>query len=528
MKTDKDQLIEKACSKYVQDKDSYAIYLRKSRADLELEAMGEGETLARHKKMLEALAAKHDIHSDQITEYREVVSGDSISERPQMQKLLHDVYTKKYKGVLVVEVERLARGNTKDQGEVADAFQYSNTLIITPAKVYDPQNEFDQEYFEFGLFMSRREYKTIRRRLEAGKLQSVMEGNYIGSTAPYGFDIERRSKKDIVLVEKPEESELVKMIFDLWVNERISAGRIAAKLTKMQVKTPRGKKDWNRSAIIDILQNPHYIGKIRWKNREVKKEFVDGQLKKTNRRSNPETTQIFEGKHEGFISEELFNKAQALFDQTAHNKICTTITNPLAGILHCADCGKAIRFNCTTTTAAQSRYIHLTTVDCKKKSLPSEQIIAAVINTLELSIQDFEFKMNSQDEQREKVNHAAMIERMEAELYKLEKKRSKLFDDYEDDIYTREEFIERKQKYNNDIETLKKQIQETKSDVPEPVDYETKIANVQAAIDWLKDTELNGKEKNDFLKTVIKDITYDVIDHGVNKGGAPILAVSLK
>ena len=526
MTTDKDQLIEKVCSQYVQD--NYAIYLRKSRADMELEAMGEGETLARHKKMLEALAAKHDIHPDQITEYREVVSGDSISERPQMQKLLRDVYTKKYKGVLVVEVERLARGNTKDQGEVADAFQYSNTLIITPAKVYDPQNEFDQEYFEFGLFMSRREYKTIRRRLEAGKLQSVMEGNYIGSTAPYGFDIERRSKKDIVLVEKPEESELVKMIFDLWVNERMSVGRIAAKLTKMQVKTPRGKKDWNRSAISDILQNPHYIGKIRWKYRETKKEFVDGQLKKTNRRTDHESTLLFEGKHEGFISEELFNKAQSLFNQTAHNKICTTITNPLAGILHCANCGKAIKFNDFTSKNAVSRYIHPRTVDCMKKSLPSEQIIAAVIETLKLSIQDFEFKMDNQDEQREKVNHAAMIERMEAELHKLEKKRSKLFDDYEDDTYTREEFIERKQKYNNDIEAIKKQIQETKRNAPEPVNYEEQIANIQAVIDCLNNQALDAKEKNDFLKTIIKDITYDVIDHGVNKGGTPILEVFLK
>ena len=131
----------------------YAMYLRKSRADLELEAMGEGETLARHQHMLENLAAKHEIHPDQIPIYKEVVSGDSIDEKPEMQRLLADVYANTYDGVLVVEVERLARGNTKDQGEVADAFQASSTNIITPAKVYDPNNEFDQEYFEFGLFM---------------------------------------------------------------------------------------------------------------------------------------------------------------------------------------------------------------------------------------------------------------------------------------------------------------------------------------------------------------------------------------
>ena len=119
----------------------YAMYLRKSRADMELEKMGEGETLARHKKMLDDLAARHNISSNQITVYREVVSGDSIDERPEMQKLLADVHAKKYAGVLVVEVERLARGSTKDQGEVAEAFQASNTKIITVVKGRSPHGE---------------------------------------------------------------------------------------------------------------------------------------------------------------------------------------------------------------------------------------------------------------------------------------------------------------------------------------------------------------------------------------------------
>ena len=47
----------------------------------------------------------------------------------------------------MVEVERLARGDTKDQGTIAEAFKYTNTKIITPTKIYDPQNEFDEEYF---------------------------------------------------------------------------------------------------------------------------------------------------------------------------------------------------------------------------------------------------------------------------------------------------------------------------------------------------------------------------------------------
>ena len=62
---------------------------------------------------------------------------------------------------------------------VSNAFQYSGAKIITPQKIYDPNNEFDEEYFEFGLFMSRREYKTINRRLQRGREISTQEGKNI-------------------------------------------------------------------------------------------------------------------------------------------------------------------------------------------------------------------------------------------------------------------------------------------------------------------------------------------------------------
>ena len=151
----------------------YLIYLRKSRADMDAEAHGEGETLARHEKVLLTLAKKMELNVTAI--YREIVSGETIASRPKMQQVIQEVEEGLWEGVLVMEVERLARGDTKDQGIVAEAFKYGNAKIITPMKVYDPQNEYDEEYFEFGLFMSRREYKTIRRRLERGRLASIKE-----------------------------------------------------------------------------------------------------------------------------------------------------------------------------------------------------------------------------------------------------------------------------------------------------------------------------------------------------------------
>lgn len=155
------------CTTPVVTDGEYALYLRKSRADIEAEARGEGETLARHERVLIELARSYKCSIGKI--YREIVSGESIEARPVVQELLNDVLNCRWKGVFVVEVERLARGDTKDQGRIAESFKFSNTKIITPMKTYDPNNEFDEEYFEFGLFMSRREYKIINRRLQNRK-----------------------------------------------------------------------------------------------------------------------------------------------------------------------------------------------------------------------------------------------------------------------------------------------------------------------------------------------------------------------
>ena len=73
-----------------------AIYLRKSREDLETTE----ETLARHERMLLDYCNRNSLNILKI--YKEVVSGEAISNRPAMQKLLEDVYEGLYEGVVVI------------------------------------------------------------------------------------------------------------------------------------------------------------------------------------------------------------------------------------------------------------------------------------------------------------------------------------------------------------------------------------------------------------------------------------------
>ena len=231
----------------------YYMYLRKSREDREAEAHGEGETLARHEKRLNELAEQLKITVSHI--YREVVSGETIAARPEMMRMLSNIESEQPDGVLVVELERLARGDTRDQGLIMETFKYGNTKIITPMKTYDPNDEFDEEYAEFGLFMSRREYKIINRRLQNGRRASTKEGKWISNVAPYGYEREKLPhEKGYTLSPLPEETKIVQFIFQLFTEGTpesdglpLGTTQIAHLLDDMKVSPPQMRSLGNRS-----------------------------------------------------------------------------------------------------------------------------------------------------------------------------------------------------------------------------------------------------------------------------------------
>ncbi len=143
------------------------IYLRKSRADEEAEKQGEFETLHRHKTTLLKIAKEKCLNVVDIKE--ELESGESIKDRPRMIELLKEVEDNQYDAVLVMDIDRLGRGNMQDQGLILDTFKNSNTEIITPRKTYNLNNEFDEEYSEFEAFMARKELKLINRCCNVGE-----------------------------------------------------------------------------------------------------------------------------------------------------------------------------------------------------------------------------------------------------------------------------------------------------------------------------------------------------------------------
>ena len=157
-------------------------------------------------------------------------------------------------------------------------------------------------------------------------------------------------------------------------------------------------------------------------------------------------------------------------------------------------------------------------------------VMDAIIDGLNAYIKDFQIKMETHTEENQMARHASALEALKTELKKQEQRKKRLFDSWEadDGMYTKEEFIERKQLYTHTIEELKQKIKEAKANTPKPVNYEEQITTLQAVIESLKSPDISAKEKNIFLKQVIEKITYDAEDYGQNRGGRPILEIFLK
>ena len=483
-----------------------AIYLRKSRKDKELEDNGI-DTLERHEKILRDLAEQQGLIIGEV--YREVVSGDSIDSRPEMQRLIGDVHNNKWPAVLVVELERLARGDTKDQGIVAEAFKYSETLIVTPSKTYDPNNEFDEEYFEFGLFMSRREYKTIKRRMQAGIKLSVLEGNYLGSIAPYGYDIVTRGRRDRTL-EANENAYIVQQIFQWYAHEKVSLCEIARRLTDMKIPSPKGLPYWSVFTVTKVVQNDVYAGKVRHGgNKQVKEYDADtGKLRTVTRKGTDPV--IADGKHTALVSMETWQAAQNRRAKNAPIKQGTELQNAFAGLLRCSKCGHVLHYKCSVVNGKkypQMRHRNDTPPHCDSSSARYGDILDAVANALAEYIEDFKIKLEN-NTGNEAMLHAKMIEEMEKNHEALKAKRKKLMQYFEDDIYTEEEFLERKKDINEEMILLSARIEAARAETPTPIDYENKIRRFSETMEAIKNPDSSAKEINNLLKEIVCRIDY--------------------
>lgn len=486
-------------------------YLRKSRSDDPL--LTVEEVLSKHEAMLDEWAEKHlGAVVPEENKYREVVSGETIAERPEINRVLRLIESPRYKAVAVVEPQRLTRGDLEDIGRLMKLLKHTNTLVITPQRIYDLRDEYDWDAFERELKRGNDYLEYTKKILNRGRLLSVSQGNYVGNTAPYGYDktfVTEGKRKCPILVPNKEEADVVRMMFDLYVNKDMGCTNICKKFDAMGIKPPKGEY-WSANAVTKMLQNIHYIGKVKWNHRKTMTIDEEGEFKKTRPVAKVGEYLIYDGKHEAIIPEELFNAAQAKKGKNTRQKPNTKIRNPFAGLLWCK-CGRAMSLRTYKNRDAAPRLLCDGQTHCRTGSCLYTEIEDRVKVILSDCIKDFEVRLKNNEGDSVKL-HMRLIKNLETKQKELEEKELAQWEAQADPDPAKRMpqhiFQQLNEKLLKEKEDVRQALCKAYESMPEPVNYEEKIAQFTEALNALNSHDVDAETKNRLLKACIDRIEY--------------------
>ncbi|MBQ7825873.1 MAG: recombinase family protein [Clostridia bacterium] len=483
----------------------YAIHLRKSRADLEAEARGEGESLSRHRKRLYDLAARRGY--DIAEEYAEIISGDKLADRPEMQRLLNDVATGRYEGVLDIEIARLTRGDLMDQGYILNVFKFSGTKIITPEHIYDLADDYDEEHLTSDMAHARRELKYTKKRLQRGRDASAMEGLWQGP-APYGYrKVKIPRGKGWTLEIDEQAAPFVRMIFDMYANSGVGGSVIADRLNSLGSRTAKGNL-WSANSVRSLSTSPVYAGKVRWNDRISKPGIIDGQIV-VKRVKNPNRI-LVDGQHPALVDPDVWEAVQRARKSHDKTRKHTSVParNPLAGLVFCSVCGKSM-IRKDNGNASGSRYdmLRCTTKGCPTTGCALSIVERSVLNTLSewlVTYADDASPRSSPIDPRK-----AAIAATRANIDRLRTQRDRIFSAYEDGAYDAPTFVRRRNAKDAEIAAAETALADLERDTTPSLEecIRLQLPAIRSALE-LYSFVSDPRDKNRLLKSVISRIEY--------------------
>ena len=493
------------------------IYLRKSRKDSEFNKEESIEkTLERHETMLQDYAKS--VFGCKIPEnniFREVVSGDTIADRPEMQKVLDLIESDDIKAVLCIEIERLARGNSIDQGVIAQKFQLTNTKIITLQKIFDLDDEYDMSFFEEGLHQSRRFLQYTKKILKRGREQSAREGKFPGSKASFGYDsIKLKGEKGNILV-KNKDNYIIRKLFDIYLYDNLGTTNTAKKLNELGLPCASGGK-WDDNKVRRILEKADfYSGTQKWGYRPVQKKYVNGQIKET-RKINENCIKV-KGRFEPTITKEEEKLIKERLKQNAAKNVKKDyeLKNPLANLVKCSFCRHNMTRRAYYTSCAKNGELHkdtllCRTIGCKNVSSDLDIVEERILEYLKIKLKNYEtilkdYETNTEDKSISLEKDKDQIQK-KIETIKQQKQKACVF--LETGTYDEETFKIRIAALNKEIEGAEKAIKK----IEEEIKSEKKEKYVKA-IPILKNCielydKVDIKQKNELLSSIIEIIYY--------------------
>lgn len=459
------------------------------------------------KRLLLDYAKANDILISNEYIFMESISGRKADKRPEFQKMIALAKSKPapFQTILVWKFSRFARNQEESIVYKSLLRKQCNIDVISVSEplVEGPFGSLIERIIEW-----MDEYYSTRLSGEVtrGMTEKALRGGY-QARPPLGYRIAERGKPPVVV---PEEAKLVRIIFDKYVNEKMSFFDIARYLNTLGYKTSRNKPFEARS-IDYIIKNPTYCGMVRWNmTSNETKEIKD-----------KDEWIIADGQHEAIISKELFEAAQERFQSTYRPKGArpsSTYKHWLSGLVKCPDCGRTMIAKGTSKKTDGSSYSYFTCYGyCKGKCLKSNTISSLKLEPYVMSALEEVLSTGNVNFSYKEVVPAEEInerELLEEQLEQIVLKEERIKQAYRDGIDTLEEYKHNKEILQSERQDVLQKINElSQKEADTCDDKEIVLKEIANAYNYIKSEHFTNQQKNDILRSVVDKIIYNRTDN---------------
>ena len=402
--------------------------------------------------------------------YDEGISGTSTKKRDGFNRMIADCENGKIDLILTKEVSRFAR-NTIDTLSYTRKLKSLNVNVLFMNDGIDTRDKDSELRLTIMASLAQEESRKISERVKWGVRRRMENGEVFGAGRFYGYKVVD-GKLEIV----PEEAEVVKRIFHMYLYENKGTTKIAQELNADKIPTLNGGL-WSAPTLLGMLKNEKYTGDLtQWKH--YTPDFLEhNQIK--NKGDNPDIPLItVENHHEGIVSKEVF--AAVNQEIKRRREICCdgrkySGTYWYSSKVICGKCGKP--FNLSGGQKDQHRKLRCTnravygavpTEDtngivkgCDNKTTNEPALTAGakyILQQIQISRAEIEKQMLEEIKIIQKSQPKVDVEKLREEVEKFKQKKRNAIDLVLDGLISKDDLAEQNAYYDEQIAALNEKI----------------------------------------------------------------------
>jgi len=483
------------------------------------------------KKESDSVTNQRSLLLDYIEEFEDIVLHDvfiddgftgSNFNRPNFQRMLKCIDSGEINCIVIKDLSRFGRDHITMGQYLGRDFPTKNVRVLS---YLDNWDSLEQPY---GLMMEIKNLlNTQYVRDTSAKIRAVIsnkqkKGEFIGSSPSYGYKKDPRNKNKLIIDEYP--STIIRRIFNLFV-EGYGKQRIAKILDSEGILCPSEYKKsigskyqnpkklnsttfWTYATIDSILRKEIYIGNMVQGTKETIL-FSDGKQQVIPR----ENHTIVCNTHEAIIDPNTWEKVQTLLTKNRRMPDLTKNNHVFKGYLKCADCGRAMAKSSHSTKAEGKKYYfscggykrigkHI----CSMHKISYDVLQGIVLSDIKQLVLSMESQLEKLIKQQ-KPNESALqkvqeqeLQKLKAELEKVAKLKKECYEDYKEELISKDEYVSYRRDYITKEEKLLLQINS----------LEAKLGNAQA-LDISEQPEVKKFLKNKSIDALSHEVVVEMI-----------------